>query len=60
MSGPESEKVITESTWALKFTGVQHRVAYRKVDGIRRVTSREQRRLCEEHSDWMIEFVHHA
>ena len=53
-------RVVTESTWALKFGGLVHCAVCEDIHGVRVGLPSEQGGLCNEHSEWKIFYVHHS
>ena len=53
-------KVVTESTWALKFGGLVHCAVCEEYRDVRVELPSERRGLCEEHDDWTIFYQHHS
>jgi hypothetical protein len=53
-------KVVTESTWALKFGGLVHCAVCEEIHEVRVELPREQGGLCDEHAEWKIFYVHHS
>lgn len=53
-------KVVTESTWALKFGGLAHCAVCQEYRDVRVELPIECRGLCPEHADWKIFYEHHS
>ena len=53
-------KVVTESTWALKFGGLVHCAVCQEYRDVRVELPRERRGRCEEHAEWKIFYRHHS
>lgn len=53
-------KVVTESTWALKFGGLVHCAVCEEYRDVRVELPRERRGRCEEHAEWKIFYRHHS
>jgi len=53
-------RVVSESTWALKFGGLVHCAVCQNVLGVRVELSPASHRLCPEHTEWKIFYRHHS
>ena len=53
-------RVVTESTWALKFGGLVHCAVCQNILGVRVELPRESHGLCPEHAEWKIFYQHHS
>ncbi len=53
-------KVVTESTWALKFGGLVHCAVCQEYRDVRVELPHERGGRCEEHDEWKIFYVHHS
>ncbi len=53
-------KVVTESTWALKFGGLAHCAVCQEYRDVRVELPRERGGRCEEHDEWKIFYRHHS
>lgn len=53
-------KVVTESTWALKFGGLVHWAVCEEIRGVRVELPSERGGLCDEHAEWKIFYEHHS
>ncbi len=53
-------KVVSESTWALKFGGLVHCAVCQEYRDVRVELPRERRGRCEEHAEWKIFYRHHS
>ena len=53
-------RVVSESTWALKFGGLVHCAVCENVLGVRVELPRESGGRCPEHAEWKIFYKHHS